>query len=63
MVVCLSLGSLGSKSLVFLVSYHLKMVFVNTQAIVAPMVDLFLSWDETEVVGIHYEMNSNGLTV
>jgi hypothetical protein len=39
------------------------MVFVYAQAVVALVVDLLLPRDETEVVGINHEMNSNGLTV
>lgn len=44
-------------------TYHLKMVRVDTQSVVAPMVNLFLPWDETVVVGEYHKMDCNGLTV
>lgn len=43
--------------------HHLKVILVHTQPVVAPMVNLFLSGNETEMVGINHEMNSDGLTV
>ena len=39
-----------SELLVFLVSDHLKMDFVDTQAVIALVVDLFLSRNETVLV-------------
>ena len=57
------LGSSSSKLLVFPMGHHLKVILVHTQPVVAPMVNLFLSRNETEMVGINHEMNSNGLTV
>lgn len=43
--------------------HHLKVILVDTQAVVAPVVNLLLSRDETKMVGIDHEMNCNGLTV
>jgi len=59
---CLS-GSLDPKLLIFLVSYHLKMVLVDTQAVVAHVVDLFLTRNESVLVGECDYVNSHSLSV
>lgn len=59
---CLS-GSLDPKLLIFLVSYHLKMVLVDTQAVVAHVVDLFLARNESVFVGEGNNVNRYGLSV
>lgn len=59
---CLS-GSLDPKLLIFLVSYHLKMVLVDTQAVVAHVVDLLLARNESVLVGECDYVNSHSLSV
>ena len=51
------------KLLISLVSYHLKMVLINTHAVVTHVVDLFLPRNKTVLVSESYNVNSNCLSV
>ena len=49
--------------MIFLVSHHLKMILVDTQAVVAHVVDLFLARNEAVLVSECDYVNSHSLSV
>lgn len=49
--------------MVLLVSHHLKMVLIDTQAVVAHVVDLLLARNESILVGESNNVNGYSLTV
>ena len=57
------LGSLISQLLVFLVCDHLKMILIDTQAVVTHVVDLFFPRNESVLVGEGNYVNSHSLSV
>ena len=56
-------GSLGPEFLILLVSDHLKMIRIDTQAIVALVVDLLLARNKAIVVDEGYNVNCHCLPV
>ena len=56
-------GSLDPKFLVPLMGYHLKMLFIHTHALIAHVVNLFFSGDESVLVGEGHNVNCDRLTI